>query len=261
MHAVGLYADNDIKLKAAKQIEKANYYSVEERSGLLDNGSLGYTIGEREQKEALESESTPYIGTIIGSVSGQIEAIAGREYQQSGSQLVAPEGNIRAKALKGTVDAVYEQGRRWQHSEWHQSGLTVSVSAPVIAAAQTGQQMLQASTQVSDPRMHALAAGAGALAAKNAYDAIQADPKAAGGVTVSVMMGESHQEFQQTQRSATALGSTITAGGTVHLEMEGSGEASTLNIIGSQIEAKQDVHLKVAGPLKIEAAPNTFIQH
>lgn len=135
------------------------------------------------------------------------------------------------------------------------------VSAPVIAAAQTGQQMLQASTQVSDPRMHALAAGAGALAAKNAYDAIQADPKAAGGVTVSVMMGESHQEFQQTQRSATALGSTITAGGTVHLEMEGSGEASTLHIVGSQIEAKQDVHLKVAGPLKIEAAPNTFIQH
>lgn len=106
MHAVGLYADNDIKLKAAKQIEQASYYSVEERSGLLDNGSLGYTIGEREQKEALESESTPYIGTIIGSVSGQIEAIAGREYQQSGSQLVAPEGNIRAKALKGTVDAV-----------------------------------------------------------------------------------------------------------------------------------------------------------
>ncbi len=261
MHAVGLYAGNDIKLKAAKQIEQASYYSVQERSGLLDNGSLGYTIGEREQKEALESESTAYIGTIIGSVSGQIEAIAGREYQQSGSQLVAPEGSIRAKALKGTVDAVYEQGRRWQHSEWHQSGLTVSVSAPVIAAAQTGQQMLQASTQVSDPLMHMLAAGTIALGAKNAYDAIQADPKTAGGVTVSVMMGESHQEFQQTQRSTTALGSTITAGGTVHLEMEGSGEASTLNIIGSQIEAKQDVQLKVAGPLKIEAAPNTFIQH
>ncbi|BBE09137.1 Probable hemagglutinin-related protein [Mycoavidus cysteinexigens] len=261
MRDVDLYADNDIKLKAAQQIEKASHYSVKERSGLLDSGGLGYTIGEREQTEALEAESTPYIGTVIGSVSGQILALAGREYQQSGSQLVAPAGNIRAKALKGTVDAVHEQGRRWQHSELRQSGLTVAAGAPVLAAAQTSQQMLEASTQVSDSRMQILAAGAGALALKNAYDAVQADPRAAGGATVSAMMGESSHEFQQTQLSAMALGSTITAGGTVVLEMEGLGERSTLDIIGSQIEAKQDVKLKVEGLLKIEAAPNTFAQH
>ncbi|KAF9395592.1 hypothetical protein CPC16_007753 [Podila verticillata] len=261
MRAVGLYADNDINLNAAQQIEKASHYSVKERSGLLDSGSLGFTIGERQQKDEFEGESTPHIGTVIGSVSGYIQAIAGREYHQSGSQLVAPEGNIEGKALKGTVVPVYEQGRRWQHNEWHQSGLTVSVSAPVIAAAQTGQQMLQASTQVSDPRMHVLAAGAGALAAKNAYDAIQTDPKAAGGVTVSAMIGESHQEFQQTQLSTTALGSAIKAGGTVRLDMKGLGEASILSVIGSQIEAKQDVELNIEGPLNVEAAPNTFSQH
>ncbi|UUM22052.1 hemagglutinin repeat-containing protein [Mycoavidus sp. SF9855] len=260
-HAVGLYADNDINLNAAQQIEKASHYSVKERSGLLDSGSLGFTIGERQQKDKFEGENTPHIGTVIGSVSGYIQAIAGREYHQSGSQLVAPEGNIEGKALKGTVVPVYEQGRRWQHNEWHQSGLTVSVSAPVIAAAQTGQQMLAASTQVSDPRMHALAAGAGALAAKNAYDAIQADPKAAGGVTVSAMIGESHQEFQQTQLSTTALGSAIKAGGTVRLDMKGLGEESTLAVIGSQIEAKHDVELNIEGPLSVEAALNTFSQH
>ncbi|UAW63749.1 hemagglutinin repeat-containing protein [Mycoavidus sp. HKI] len=261
MRAVGLYADNDINLNAAQQIEKASHYSVKERSGLLDSGSLGFTIGERQQKDEFEGESTPHIGTVIGSVSGYIQAIAGREYHQSGSQLVAPEGNIEGKALKGTVVPVYEQGRRWQHNEWHQSGLTVSVSAPVIAAAQTGQQMLQASTQVSDPRMHVLAAGAGALAAKNAYDAIKADPKAAGGVTVSAMIGESHQEFQQTQLSTTALGSAIKAGGTVRLDMKGLGDASTLAVIGSQIEAKHDVELNIEGPLSVEAATNTFSQH
>ncbi|KAG0297719.1 hypothetical protein BGZ97_004241, partial [Linnemannia gamsii] len=204
MRAVGLYADHGIQLNAAQQIEKESHYSVKERSGLLDSGSLGFAIGKRQQKDEFEGESTPHIGTVIGSVSGDIQAIVGREYHQSGSQLVAPEGNIEGKALKGTVVPVYEQGRRWQHNEFHQSGLTVSVSAPVIAAAQTGQQMLQASTQVSDARMHALAAGASALAAKNAYDAIQADPKAAGGVTVSAMIGESHQEFEQTQLSSTA---------------------------------------------------------
>ncbi|BBO59910.1 hemagglutinin repeat-containing protein [Mycoavidus sp. B2-EB] len=261
MRNVGLYADNDIKLKAAKQIEKASHYSVKERSGLLESGSLGCTIGEREQIEEFEAENTPYVGTVVGSVSGQIQAIAGREYQQSGSQLVTPEGSIQAKALKGTIDAVYEQGRRWHRSEMHQSGLTVSVGAPVIAAAQTGQQMLEAGTQVNDSRMQALAAGTGALALKNAYDAIQVDPSAAGGATVSAMMGESSHAFQQTQLSAMAMGSTIAAGGTVLLEMEGLGERSTLDIIGSQIEVKHDVRLKVEGPLRIEAAPSTFAQH
>ncbi len=261
MRAVGLYADNDIKLNAAQQVEKASHYSVKERSGLLDSGSLGFTIGERQQKDEFEDESTPHIGTVIGSVSGHIQAIAGREYHQSGSQLVAPEGNIEGKALKGTVVPVYEQGRRWQHNEWHQSGLTVSVSAPVIAAAQTGQQMLQASTQVSDLRMHALAASTMVLGAKNAYDAIQADPKAAGGVTVSAMIGESHQEFEQTQLSTTALGSAIKAGGTVRLDMKGLGKESTLSVIGSQIEAKHDVELNIEGRLNVEAALNTFSQH
>ncbi len=261
MRAVGLYADNDIKLNAAQQVEKASHYSVKERSGLLDSGSLGFAIGERQQKDEFEGENTPHIGTVIGSVSGDIQAIAGHEYHQSGSQLVAPEGNIEGKALKGTVVPVYEQGRRWQHNELHQSGLTVSVSAPVIAAAQTGQQMLQASTQVSDLRMHALAASTMVLGAKNAYDAIQADPKAAGGVTVSAMIGESHQEFQQTQLSTTALGSAIKAGGTVRLDMKGLGKESTLSVIGSQIEAKHDVELNVEGPLNVEAALNTFSQH
>ncbi len=261
MRSVGLYADNDIKLNAAQQVEKASHYSVKERSGLLDSGSLGFAIGERQQKDEFEGENTPHIGTVIGSVSGYIQAIAGREYHQSGSQLVAPEGNIEGKALKGTVVPVYEQGRRWQHNEWHQSGLTVSVSAPVIAAAQTGQQMLQASTQVSDLRMHALAASTIVLGAKNAYDAIQADPKAAGGVTVNAMIGESHQEFEQTQLSTTALGSAIKAGGTVRLDMKGLGEESTLAVIGSHIEAKHDVELNIEGPLNVEAALNTFSQH
>ncbi len=261
MHNVNLHADNDIKLEAAQQIEKASHYSVKERSGLLDSGSFGLTIGERQQKDQFEGENTPYIGTVIGSVSGHIQVTAGREYQQSGSQLVAPEGNIDGKALTGNVVPVHEHDRRWQHSEWHQSGLTVSVSAPVIAAAQTSQQMLEASTQVSDPRMQALAAGVGGLTLTNAYDAIQADPKAAGGVTVSAMIGESHQESQQTQLSATALGSAIKAGGSVRMDMKGLGEKSTLNITGSQIEAAQDVELNVEGQLNIEAAPNTFVQH
>ncbi|KAF9370754.1 hypothetical protein CPC16_003495, partial [Podila verticillata] len=229
MHDVDLHAANNIKQKAVEQAERAQHYSVKERSGLLDSGKFGVTVGTRTQKDAQENEHTPQMGSVIGSVSGHVRAIAGHEYEQSGSQLVVPTGDIQIQAGKAKIDAAYEQGRIWQRSEWQQSGLTVSVSAPVLAAAQTNQQMLQASTQVSDPRMQALAAGAGALAMKNAYDAIQADPKAAGGATVSVMIGEDRYETEQTQLSKTALNSTLAAGGNISIQISGLGEESTLD--------------------------------
>ncbi|BBO59028.1 hemagglutinin [Mycoavidus sp. B2-EB] len=260
MHDVDLYAGNALQQKAVEQAERAQRYSVQERSGLLESGKFGVTIGTRTQKDAQEKEHTPQIGSVIGSVSGPVRAIAGRDYEQSGSQWVVPTGDIEIRAGQGKIEAAYEQGRVWQRSEWHQSGLTVSVSAPVIAAAQTNRQMLQASTQVSDARMHALAAGAGALAAKNAYDAIKADPKAAGGATVSVMLGEEHSESEQIQLSQTALNSTLAAGGNISIQIGGLGEESTLDLMGARIEAKQNIALNVEGHLKVEAAPNSLIE-
>ncbi|WP_306438074.1 hemagglutinin repeat-containing protein [Mycoavidus sp. SF9855] len=260
MHDVDLHAANNIKQKAVEQAERGQHYSVKERSGLLDSGKFGVTVGTRTQKDTQENEHTPQIGSVIGSVSGHVRAIAGHEYEQSGSQLVVPTGDIQIQAGKAKIDATYEESRVWQRSEWQQSGLTVSVSAPVLAVAQTSQQMLQASTQVSDPRMQALAAGAGALAMKNAYDAIQADPKAVGGATVSVMIGEDRCETEQTQLSKTALNSTLAAGGNISIQVSGLGEESTLDLIGARIEAKQDITLNVEGRLNVEAAPNSLIE-
>ncbi|WP_185182569.1 hemagglutinin repeat-containing protein [Mycoavidus sp. B2-EB] len=260
MHDVDLYAGNALQQKAVEQAERTQRYSVQERSGLLESGKFGVTIGTRTQKDAQEKEHTPQIGSVIGSVSGPVRAIAGRDYEQSGSQWVVPTGDIEIRAGQGKIEAAYEQSRVWQRSEWHQSGLTVSVSAPVIAAAQTNRQMLQTSTQVSDARMHALAAGAGALAAKNAYDAIKADPKAAGGATVSVMLGEEHSESEQIQLSRTALNSTLAAGGDISIQIGGLGEKSTLDLMGARIEAKQNIALNVEGRLKMEAAPNSLIE-
>ncbi|BBE08877.1 Probable hemagglutinin-related protein [Mycoavidus cysteinexigens] len=260
MRDVDLSAANNIKQKAVEQSEKARYHSVTERSGLLDSGTFGVTIGTRTQKDTQENEHTPHIGSVIGSVSGHVRAVAGREYEQSGSQWVVPTGDIEIRAGKAKIDASYEEGRVWQRSEYHQSGLTVSLSAPVIAAAQTNHQMLQASTQVSDPRMQALAAGAGALATKNAYDAIKMDPKAAGGATVSVMIGEDQCETEQMQLSKTALNSTLAAGGNISIQISGLGKESTLDLSGARIEAKQDITLDVEGRLTVEAAPNSLIE-
>ncbi len=260
MHDVDLYAANDIQQKAVEQAERGQHYSVKERSGLLDSGKFGVMVGTRTQKDTQENEHTPQIGSVIGSVSGHVRAIAGREYEQSGSQWVVPTGDIEIRAGKGKIDAAYEESRVWQRSEWQQSGLTVSVSAPVLAAVQTNQQMLQASTQVSDPVMQTLAASASVLATKNAYDAIQADPKAAGGAAVNVMIGEDHCETEQTRQSKTALNSTLAAGGKVSIQISGLEEESTLDLIGARIEAKQDITLNVEGRVNVEAAPNSLIE-
>jgi len=70
------------------------------------------------------------------------------------------------------INAAQNTSVNTQQTKFKQTGITISISNPVISAVQTASQMANAASQTSDPRMQALAAGTTALAAKNAYDAI-----------------------------------------------------------------------------------------
>jgi len=129
--------------------------------------------------------------------------------------------------------------------------------SPVISMAQTAQQMSRAASQTSDSRMKALAGVTTALAATNAADAIKADPKAAGGIGVSVSLGTSQNDSRTTTRSDKAAGSTIAAGGDVRIRATGAGVDSTLTIRGSDVSAGGNLGLKADGKVALLAAKNT----
>ncbi len=118
--------------------------------------------------------------------------------------------------------------------------------------------------------MQALAAGTTALAAKNAYDAVQTaqalEPTGnsvkdaanqVGGVNLSISIGSSKSSSTSTQTSSTAQGSNVLAGGDINIKATGAGADSDINMIGSQIRAGNNVALVADDQINLIAAKNT----
>ncbi|MBN0112884.1 hypothetical protein JTL59_34710, partial [Pseudomonas aeruginosa] len=122
----------------------------------------------------------------------------GNHYQHTGSHVLAPKGDIDIHAKNVYIVEARETGKSTQESKFRQSGVTVALTSPVISAVQTGQQMKSASDNTSDTRMKALAAATTGLAAVNAYDAVSADPQAAGGLNISITAGSTKSDSKST---------------------------------------------------------------
>ncbi|MCY1357257.1 Toxin CdiA [compost metagenome] len=163
--------------------------------------------------------------------------MAGNHYQQIGSNVLAPKGDIDIHAKKVDIVEARETGHSTQESKFRQSGLTVALTSPVISAIQTGQQMSSAASETSDSRMKALAAATTGLAAVNAYDAVSGDPKAAGGLNISITGGSSKSDSKSKTASDLAAGSTVAAGGDVRISATGAGQDSDITVRGSDVSA------------------------
>lgn len=145
--------------------------------------------------------------------------------------------------------------------KYKQSGITVGVSNPVIAAAQTANQMKEAASNTSDPRMQALAAATTALSVKNAADAVQAGSGGnladqAGGINLSVSIGTSKSQSSSSQTVSQARGSTLQAGGDITIKAAGAAKDSDINVTGSTIQAGNNVSLKAEDEINLVAAQN-----
>ncbi|MEN6630185.1 MAG: hemagglutinin repeat-containing protein, partial [Sulfuricella sp.] len=194
--------------------------------------------------------------------------------------VVAPQGDISITAPVVEIGAVMDTAESRQTFEAKQSGLTLSVSNPVVSAVQTAQQMNQAAGQTSDSRMKALAAATTALAAKNAYDVVQAgqgstidgkegqiattdaqgnpssrDANIAdkiGGINVSISLGSSRSQSESSQSSSMAVGSNVAAGNNLTVQAT----AGDLTVIGSTLSAGNNASLAATGNLNLLAAAN-----
>ncbi|WP_080709617.1 hemagglutinin repeat-containing protein [Cupriavidus metallidurans] len=258
---VSLHADRNLVIGAAQSTASSNASQETRKSGLFSNGGASFTIGKQQINQNQTTQTTTHTGSLVGSVGGNVNLSAGEGYTQTGSVVKAAQGDVDIHAKTVDINAATDMYRMDQETHFRQSGLTVSVSNPLIAAAQTGSQMAKAQGKTDDARMKALAGVAGGLAAKNAYDAVKADPTTAGGLNISVTVGGSRSDSQQTQTATTAVGSQISAGRDVRIRAEGGGESSNLNVIGSNIQAGNDLLLKADNQVNLQAAVNTAEQH
>ncbi|CAG0976103.1 filamentous hemagglutinin [Methylophilaceae bacterium] len=264
-----LLAGGNIDITAAEQTFEETHYQKTKRSGISASGA-SVSIGSQQLMTNTDTTRTTQSGSTVGSIAGDVVIEAGKAYTQTGSDVLAPQGDINISAQSVDIEAAQNTSKTVQETKFKQSGLTLSISNPVISAVQTAQQMSEAASQTSDSRMQALAAGTTALAAKNAYDAAQtaqAKPTTgnsvedaanqAGGVNLSISIGSSKSSSTSTQTSSSAQGSNVMAGGDINITASGAGTESDINVIGSQVKAGNDVTLKAEDQINLIAAKNT----
>ncbi|WP_082889751.1 two-partner secretion domain-containing protein [Achromobacter ruhlandii] len=252
-----IVANNNLTLLAATETSQESHFKENRKSGFLYNGGLAFTIGSQMQSGDRRDASTHAAASTVGSTAGDVTLVAGGRYQQTGSHVLAPKGGIDIQAKKVDIVDARETGKRVEQSKFRQSGLTVAISAPVLSAIETAGQMKRVAGQTTDGRMQVLAGAATGLAAKNAYDAVQADPQSAGGVNISITVGASKSDSKSTATTDTAAGSAVAAGGDVRIDARG-GPDSNLTVRGSDIRAGGDAVLKADGDINLLAARNTF---
>ncbi len=247
-----LTAANNVTIEAAQNTSRASTFHQKSESGLMSNGGLSISVGEREQSTDQGQQSTSAAASTVGSVGGHVNITAGKQYTQTGSDVMTPEGDVNITAKKVNIVEARETSASQTESKFKQSGITISLQSSALQAAQTVQAMDQASQNTSNKRMKALGAASAALALTQAMS----DPTP----QFSASIGSSENQSNSTSQSNTARGSSIAAGGKVSIAATGDGANSDLTIQGSTVKAGDSVNLRADNNVNLLAAANTSSQ-
>lgn len=246
-----LVAQNNITIEAATNTTSEHSFRDSKTSGVFSSGGAGFTVGKQQQSLNQQGTSTTAAASTVGSIAGNTTMAAGGQYRQTGSDVVAPKGDISIAAQNIQIQEARETGSQSTEQKFKQSGLTVAVGNPVISAIQTANQMQQAAGNTSNGRMQALAAANAGLAVKDAMSAIQAGQQTQGastadklgGISVSVSLGSSKSQSSSASQSNTARGSTVQAGGNVTI-VASHANSSTVNNTNNSPPLSADITVK-----------------
>jgi filamentous hemagglutinin len=278
-------AQNNMTIEATQQTHDETHLYKKSKSGVFGSGGVGFTIGSQELATTNDQHQVSNVASTVGSLEGNVNLEAGKAYQQTGSDVLALQGNIDINAQKVDIEAATNLFTNERTTKFKQSGLTVAITNPVISAVQTGLHMTKAAEKTSNNRMKLLAAGSIALSTNNAIDAVKASQSSiiggkenqiastdingkpssrnanaadkVGGINVSISLGSSKNSSKSNQTITTAQSSKVVAGSDITINATGAGNNSDLNIIGSQIKAGGNLTLKAQNQLNLVAAANT----
>ncbi|MEB6478665.1 two-partner secretion domain-containing protein [Acinetobacter vivianii] len=258
-----IQAKENIEIKGAD----SNYLNIHntqtKKSGLMSGGGFGISIGSKKEKTEQEQTQHTNSGSMVGSLNGNTNIVAGKNYQQTGSTVSSQQGDVNILAQQVTIEAAKEQSTSQYKHEMEQKGLTVAVNVPVVSAVQTSLESGKQVGQSKNDRVNAMAA---ANAGFDAYKAGQtlaqlkdaatsaANLAQSANVSVSITYGEQkNTEFNRSE-SNTANQSTVSAGGKTNIVATGAGQDSNINIIGSDVMGLKGTHLAADQNVNIKAA-------
>ncbi|MCK4743161.1 MAG: hemagglutinin repeat-containing protein [Sulfuriflexus sp.] len=282
-------AQNKLKIGTAIDTRLELNLREKKKSGIFSSGGFGFTIGTQQLNTDTSNQVASASGSTLGSLEGDISLVAGNDFIQTGSEIVAGEGSINITAKDINIESDKKSSKTITITKLKQSGLSVAISNPILSALQTIKQVNAASKRVKSSRLKKLAKTTQVLAALNAYeaigarldkvarDAIDAGNEAAkdtntgnkekdaaadtstltdnvGGINISVSIGSSKNKSKSIQSTVTAVSSTLIAGNDVVLNAAG------IKVKGSQINAENNIVLQAQKDIDLVAAKNTATQ-
>jgi filamentous hemagglutinin len=265
-----LLAGHDLNIAAATETTRSDSSRAQSKSGLMGSGGIGFMVGSRVQEAAQQGSGTTSAASTVGSIGGNVTLGAGNAYRQTGSDVIAPAGDIAIVARTVAITESRDSADSRTEQKFRQSGLTVAVTAPVISALQSAIGTAEATGATRDGRMAALGAASTALSLHSAAGAMQSASAAmdagkgvgeAAHIGISITAGSSHSTTTTTQHSNTARDSTLQAGGNLRIDASGAGRDSGITLQGTRVMAGQDVDLKAEGDIALRAARNNSEQH
>ncbi|CUI76875.1 Filamentous hemagglutinin [Achromobacter xylosoxidans] len=252
-------ADRNVNIVAAQNTSEEYQYEKVKKSGFGAMGGLSY--GSRQQTDILDGDKVLHTASTVGSVQGNALINAGKSLNVVGSNVLARQGDVTLIGRDVNIAAAVDTAREKEFHEVKQSGLSINASTPLLSAMQTAGKMSNAAGKTDNKVMQGLALATTGLAGVNAYDAIQADPRAAGGLNISIDLGSSKSQSTTKRESASVRGSTVAAGRDLTVIAQGGGQASNVTVTGSSLSAGNNAAIKADGDIALRAAQNTFEQH
>ncbi|WP_226939253.1 hemagglutinin repeat-containing protein [Janthinobacterium sp. FT14W] len=258
--ATRLLAGNNITIDAATNTVYELHHSSTKKSGFMSSGGIGFSYGTKTTTVDQERDATLQSGearSSIGATGGALTMVAGNNVTIGGSDiLAATDLDIIGKSVTIKPGQDNEKGKF--EVKTTQDGLTLALGGSVISAIQTLQTMSTAASTAKDGRVTAMAAATAAMAAKDAAKDMMKD----GGPSISISLTAGHSESIQTQTTAstTHSGSVLT-GNNINITAMGGGKDSNINILGSDLNAKNDIRLHADNNVNLLAAQDTESQH
>lgn len=249
----------DVNILPGENTSDRYDYSMVKKSGLGAMGGLSY--GTRRQTDSLDGKKTLHTASTVGSVEGDALIRAGQSLNVVGSNVLARQGDVTLIGRKVNIGAAQDTDREKERHEVKQSGFSINARTPVVDAMQTAGRMNEAAGKTDNKVMQGLALATTGLAALNAYDAVMADPKSAGGVSLSIDLGVSKSQSATDRASAWTAGSTVAAGKDLSLLASGAGPDSDITLTGSRLSAGGNAVLEADGNILLRAAQNTYEQN
>ncbi|MDO8070848.1 hemagglutinin repeat-containing protein [Janthinobacterium sp. SUN176] len=258
--ATRLLAGNNITIDAATNTVYELHHTSTKKSGFMSSGGIGFSYGTKTTTVDQERDATLQSGearSSIGATGGALTMVAGNNVTIGGSDiLAATDLDIIGKSVTIKPGQDNEKGKF--EVKTTQDGLTLALGGSVISAIQTLQTMSTAASTAKDGRVTAMAAATAAMAAKDAAK----DMMKEGGPSISISLTAGHSESIQTQNTAstTHSGSVLT-GNNINITALGGGKDSNINILGSDLNAKNDIRLHADNNVNLLAAQDTESQH